>query len=101
MNKIAVVSNSMWSTGYHCEWVWFRYIVKQHVLLYESYLKCDYARKWWRKFCHKLSGVTVPSTTGIHKHIDEVWSNGSLLHKKSFQKCHVLTERKVDKIGAG
>jgi hypothetical protein len=40
------------------------------------------------------------STTGIHKLTKKVSSTGSLLDKKPAKKCHVLTEEKLDEIGA-
>jgi hypothetical protein len=77
-----------------------RYTVEQRVFLYDSYVKCGSARRCRRKFCRKYPGNTVPSTRGIHKLIDKVRSTGSLLDKKPARKRRVLTEEKLDEIGA-
>jgi hypothetical protein len=77
-----------------------RYAVEQRVFLYDSYVKCGSARKCRRKFCRKFPGVTIPSTTGIHKLIYKVRSTGSVLDKKPAKKCRVLTKEKLDEIKA-
>jgi hypothetical protein len=43
MNKVATVSNSKESSGYHCEGV--KYIMKQCVFLHELYMKYGSTRK--------------------------------------------------------
>jgi hypothetical protein len=77
-----------------------QYTVEQHAFLYESYVKCGSARKCQRKFHRKLSGITVPSITGIHKLIKKVRSTGSLVDKKPAKKYQALTKEKQDEIGA-
>jgi hypothetical protein len=78
-----------------------QYTIEQCVFLYESYVKCGSAIKRQRKFHHKFPGITVPSTTGIHKLNKKVRSTGSLLDKKPAKKkwC-VLTKEKLDDIRA-
>jgi hypothetical protein len=52
-----------------------------------------------RKFCGKFPGITVPSTTGIHKLIRKVRSNGSPLDKEpNKEDSCVLTKDKLDEI---
>jgi hypothetical protein len=63
-------------------------------------MKYGSARKCWRKFCFKFLKITVPSTTDIHELINKGRSTGSLVDKKPVEKCHLLTEGKLDKIGA-
>jgi hypothetical protein len=62
--------------------------------------KCASTRKCLRKFCRKFPGITVPSTTDIHKLIKNVRSTRSLLDKKLAKICSVLTEERLDEIGA-
>jgi hypothetical protein len=50
------------------------------------------------KFCCKFPGITLPSTTGIHKLINKVMSARSLLDKKPNKFC-MLTKGKLDKTG--
>jgi hypothetical protein len=59
------------------------YTIEQRVSLFESYVKCGSARKCRTKFRSKIPGITVRSTTGIHKHINKVnRSSESLIDKK-------------------
>jgi hypothetical protein len=59
-----------------------QYTVEQRVFLYESFVKYVSARKCKRKLIVNFLGITVPSTTGIHRLIKKVRSLGSLLDKK-------------------
>jgi hypothetical protein len=72
----------------------------EHVSLYELYVKYGSTRKCRREFHCKFPGISVPSTTGIHKLINKVMSTGSLLDKKPAKNCRVLTEEKQYKIWA-
>jgi hypothetical protein len=63
-------------------------------------VNCGHATKWQRKFHHKFSGITIPSTTSIHELINEVKSTGSLLYKNPLKKCSVATKEKLDEIRA-
>jgi hypothetical protein len=65
-----------------CVCVCVQYTVEQCVFLFELCVKCDFARKCQTKPCLKFHRIRVPSTTGIHKFINKVSSNGSLLVKK-------------------
>jgi hypothetical protein len=71
------------------------YTVGQRVFLYEPYVKCCSARKCRRKIRRKFPGITVPSTTGIHKLINKVWSTGSLLDKKPSKTMPCAYRRKI------
>jgi hypothetical protein len=77
----------------------FPYTVQQLVLLYESYVKRGSARNCRGKFLRKFSGNTLPSNGGIHG-LNRERSSGLLLHNKSARKRCVLTEEKLDEIGA-
>jgi hypothetical protein len=76
------------------------YTDEQRVFLYESYVKCGFARKCRRKFRGKFPGTAVPSTIGIHELLNKVRSTGSLPEKKPADRRRVLIEEGLDEIGA-
>jgi hypothetical protein len=51
-----------------------------------------------QKFCLKFPRITVPSTTGIHKLIKNVRSNGSPLEKKLVTNAVHLPTKKTDEL---
>jgi hypothetical protein len=74
--------------------------VKTVHFLYKLYKKCGSAKKCWRK-CHPtFPGNTIPSLTCIHIAINKVWSTGSLLDKIYAKRGCLLTEEKLNEIGA-
>jgi hypothetical protein len=75
MNKTATVSNSIWSTDYHCEWILFDTLSNNKYFDDEPYVKCGFHRTFHKKFCHNSLGFIIPSTTSS-KHL---WNAGQLL----------------------
>jgi hypothetical protein len=54
-----------------------------------------------RRFAHKFQDVTIPHRKTIHAIVNKVRQTGSLLDKKrTVSKRRVLTEEKLDEIGA-
>ncbi|XP_069683629.1 uncharacterized protein [Periplaneta americana] len=81
--------------------VWIRYTLQQRLFLYDCYVKRSSVRVCRRKFCRKFPGERIPSRTAVHKLINKVRVTGSLLDKKTGSpKLYVLTEEKLDEIGA-
>jgi hypothetical protein len=73
-----------------------RYTLEQRVFLYDTYVKYGSARKCRRKF--RDDGV--PSIQAIHNLVNKLRLMGLLRDKKQKRKCRVLTEGKLDDIGA-
>jgi hypothetical protein len=77
-----------------------RYILEQHVFLYDTYVKNGSAGKCWRKFRRKFRNESVPSRQTIHHLVNKLRTTGLLIDKKTKHKRRVLTEVKLDDIGA-
>jgi transposase len=77
-----------------------RYTLEQRVYLYDTYVKYGSARKCRRKFRRKFCDERVPSRQAIHNLVNKVRSTGLLIDKKQKHKRRVLTEEKLDDIGA-
>ena len=85
---------------YSCAWIWSdTQTVEQCVFLHESYVmwNCYIVTECQRKLCENSPMITVPSTTGISKLINEVKYTGSQMDNKGAKKCWqikkmVLTE---------
>jgi hypothetical protein len=73
-----------------------RYILEQRVFLYDTYVKYGCAGKCRRKF----RGERVPSTLTIHNLVNKLRTTGFLIDKKTKHNHQVLTEEKLDEIGA-
>jgi transposase len=77
-----------------------QHTLEQRVFLYDAYVKCGSARKCRRKFRRKFRGETVPSRQTIHNLVNKLRSTGLLIDKKQKHKRRVLTEEKLDDMGA-
>jgi transposase len=77
-----------------------RYTLEQRVFVYDTYVKYRSAGKCQRKFCHKFCGERVPSKKRIHNLVNKLRTTGFLIDKKTKHKRRVLTEEKLDEIGA-
>ncbi|KAJ4440888.1 hypothetical protein ANN_10735, partial [Periplaneta americana] len=53
-----------------------------------------------REFEHRFAGVRIHSRSTIHDLVNKVRRTGSFLNKKCVQQCCVLTEGKLDEVGA-
>jgi hypothetical protein len=74
--------------------------MEQLVFLYDSYVKYGSARKCRRKFPCKFRDERVPNRKTIHNLVNELRTTGFLIDKKQKHKGQVLTEEKLDDIGA-
>jgi hypothetical protein len=77
-----------------------RYTLEQRVFLYGTYVKYRSARKCRRKFRLKFCGARVPSRQTIHNLVNKLRTTGFLIDKKTKHNHQVLTEEKLDEIGA-
>jgi biotin operon repressor len=77
-----------------------RYTLEQRVYLYVTHVKYGSARKCRRKFRRKFRDEKVPGRQTIHKLVNELRTTGLLIGKKQKRKHRVLTEKKLDGIGA-
>jgi len=68
--------------------------------MYDTYVKTGSARKARRKFRRKFPDATVPHRETVHRIVNKVRQTGSVLDKKPESKRRVLTEKKLDEIGA-
>jgi transposase len=68
--------------------------------MYDTYVKSGSARKVRRRFRHKFQNVTVPQRETVHRLVNKVRWTGSVLDRKAESKRRVLTEEKLDEIGA-
>ncbi|XP_021921348.1 uncharacterized protein LOC110830569 isoform X5 [Zootermopsis nevadensis] len=76
------------------------YSIKQRVFLVETYTKYSSYGRCRRKFFRHFPGVCVPSRSMIERLVKKFRSTGSVLDKKKNRKRSVLTEEKLDEIGA-
>ncbi|XP_069688067.1 peptide methionine sulfoxide reductase-like isoform X2 [Periplaneta americana] len=78
-----------------------RYLLRERVYIYNTYVKskksCATTR---RKFKHKFPDRSVPSRKTIERLFHRLHETGSLNDRKRIQKRRVLTEEKIDEIGA-
>jgi transposase len=68
--------------------------------MYDAYVKSGSTRKVKRRFRRKFQDVTVPHRKTIHRIVNKVRQTGSLMDRKPKHKRRVLTEEKLDEIGA-
>jgi hypothetical protein len=68
--------------------------------LYDNHMKYGSARKCRRRFQRKFRDERVPSRQNIHNLLNKLRSVGLLIDKKQKHKYQVLTEEKLDDIGA-
>lgn len=68
MDKAAVVSWGILSTGCHCDWMWFYIVPELGVCL--NWIECElfnvFCCKCQRKFCCELLRARTSGTIGIH-----------------------------------
>jgi hypothetical protein len=77
-----------------------KFTLQQRLFLYDSYVKCNSARKSQRKFEREFPGVRVPTRYAIHYLVNKVRKTGVLRDSKPRRRRRVLTEEKLDEIGA-
>jgi hypothetical protein len=77
-----------------------RYTLEQSVFLYDSYVIYGSARNCRRKFRCKFYDGRVPSRQTIHNLVNKLRTRELLIDKKQKYKRRVLTEEKLDDIGA-
>jgi transposase len=73
-----------------------RYTLEQPVFLYDTYMKYRSAGNCRRKFHRER----VPSRQTIHNLVNKLRTTGFLTDKKTKHKRRVLTEEKINEIGA-
>jgi transposase len=76
-----------------------RYTLEQRVFLYDTYVKYGSSGKCERKF-RKFRDERVPSRQTIHNLVNKLRTRGHLIDKKQKHKRRLLTEEKLDDIGA-
>jgi transposase len=77
-----------------------RYTLEQRVFLYDTYVNYGSARKCRRKFRRKFRDERDPSRQTIHNLVNKLRSTELLLDKKQKHERQLLTEEKLDDIGA-
>jgi transposase len=77
-----------------------RYSLEQRVFLYDTYLKYGSGGKCCRKFRRKFHDERVPSRRTINNLVNKLRTTGLLIDKKTKHNHRVLTEEKLDDIGA-
>jgi hypothetical protein len=80
--------------------VMVRYTLEQRVFLYVTHVKYGSARKCRRKFWHKFRDERVPSRQTVHNLVNKLRTTGLVIDKKQKHTRRVLTEEKLDDIGA-
>lgn len=76
------------------------YTLEQRIFLYDTYVKYSSARRCRREFQQRFAGVRIPSRSTIHDLVNKVRRTGSFLNKKHVRQRRVLTEEKLDEVGA-
>jgi hypothetical protein len=74
--------------------------LEQRVFLYNAYVKYGSAGKCRRKFRRKFRDERVPSRNIFNNLVNKLRTTSRLVDKKTKHKCRVLTEEKLDDIGA-
>jgi transposase len=74
--------------------------LEQRVFVYDTYVKYGSGGKCRRKFRRKFRDERVPSRQTIHNLVNTLRTTGFLIDKKTKHKHRVLTEEKLDEIGA-
>lgn len=77
-----------------------RYTLEQRVFIYDAYVRSGSPSKVRRRFGLKFRDVPVPSRETVHRTVNKVRETGSLQDRKPESKRRVLTEEKLDEIGA-
>jgi hypothetical protein len=77
-----------------------RYTSEQRVFMYDTYVKYGSAGKCRQKFRRKYRDGSVPSRQTIHNLVNKLRITELLIDKKTKRKRRVLTEEKLDDIGA-
>jgi gamma-glutamylcysteine synthetase len=77
-----------------------QYTLEKRVFLYDTYVKYESTRKCRWKFRRKFGDERVPCKQTIHNLVNKLRSTGLLIDKKQKHKRRVLTEEKLDDIGA-
>jgi hypothetical protein len=77
-----------------------RCTLEQRVFLYDTYMKYGSTGKCRQKLLHKFYEVRVPSRQTIHNLTNKHKTAGLLIGNKTKHKRRVLTEEKLDNIGA-
>jgi hypothetical protein len=77
-----------------------RYSLKQHVFMYVTHVKYGFARKCQRKFRRQFRYERVPSRQTVRNLVNKLRTTRLLIDKKQKHKRRVLTEEKLDDIGA-
>lgn len=80
------------STGCHCEWIWFD-ILSNNTYFWVN-VRYGSARKYWRKFYHKLQRVTIQNIMGIHE-LNSSHNYWSLLNKKPVNYVCLLKGKQI------
>jgi hypothetical protein len=77
-----------------------RYTLEQRVFGYDTYVKYGSAGKCRRKFRRKFRGERDPSGQTFHNLVNKLRTKEFLIDKKTKHKRRVLTEQKLDEVGA-
>lgn len=77
-----------------------KFSLEHRVFLYDTYVKCNSARKCQRKFVRKFPGVRVPHRNTIQNLVNKVRTTGVITDLKPERTRRVLTEEKLDDIAA-
>jgi hypothetical protein len=76
------------------------YTLQQHVFLHDTYVKYGSVGKCRQKFQCRFRDERVPSRKTIHNLVNKLRTMGLLMDKEKTHKCRVLTEAKLDDMGA-
>jgi transposase len=75
-----------------------KFTLEHRVFLYDTYVKCNSARKCQRQFVRKFPGVRVPHRNTIQNLVNKVRTTGVITDLKPERTRRVLTEEKLDDI---
>ena len=74
--------------------------VEQRVFICNTFLKHASWKICHRKFCKKYPDSKVPCKRTVYRIVEKFRKTGSVLDKKKIRRRFVLTEEKLDEIGA-
>ena len=77
-----------------------RFTLEQRIFMYDTYVKTDSCRDVCRQFVQKFPGVSPPHRDTVRHLVLKLRETASLNFKTPKQKRRILTEAKLDEIGA-
>ncbi|XP_069673339.1 uncharacterized protein [Periplaneta americana] len=77
-----------------------RYTIEQRIFIYDNFVKTESVATVRRRFRERFADSAIPNPSSVRDIVKKVRETGSLNDKKTQPRRRVLTEEKLDDIGA-